>query len=79
MDNELIIIGAFLGAGLLAYVIHPGDARHLGPGPRSHGVVKYRSENKRRGSNFPCLFFIFLILFGEAHVARDKISVEEVR
>ncbi len=24
MDNELIIIGAFLGAGLLAYVIIPG-------------------------------------------------------
>ena len=24
MDNELIIIGAFLGAGLIAYVIIPG-------------------------------------------------------
>ena len=24
MDNELIITGAFLGAGLLAYVIIPG-------------------------------------------------------
>jgi len=24
MDNELIIVGAFLGAGLLAYVIIPG-------------------------------------------------------
>jgi len=24
MDNELIIIGAFLGTGLLAYVIIPG-------------------------------------------------------
>ena len=24
LDNELIIIGAFLGAGLLAYVIIPG-------------------------------------------------------
>ena len=24
MDNELIIVGAFLGTGLLAYVIVPG-------------------------------------------------------
>ena len=24
MDNELIIVGAFLGTGLLAYVIIPG-------------------------------------------------------
>jgi len=24
MDNELVIIGAFLGTGLLAYVIVPG-------------------------------------------------------
>lgn len=24
MDNELIVVGAFLGAGLLAYVIIPG-------------------------------------------------------
>jgi hypothetical protein len=59
LDNELIIIGAFLGAGLLTYVIIPGAARHLGPGPRSHGVVKYRSENKRRGRYFPCSFFLF--------------------
>lgn len=42
MDNELIITAAFLGAGLLAYVIIPGlivvwdrVLDHIGPGGNS--------------------------------------------
>jgi len=30
-DNEIILTFAFLGAGLLAYVIHPGPSRNMGP------------------------------------------------
>ena len=60
MDTELILTGAFLGTGLLAYVVIPGSSS-CGTGcsttwKNQKGTGKH--ENKGQGQSPPCPFVL---------------------
>ena len=47
MDTEVLIVGIFVSAGVLSYVIIPGLLGMEGPGARSHGSNRGEGSGER--------------------------------